>query len=61
MSQTDRSLRDELDAAIAKVSRELEIIQSPSSVGGGADNRGVIVELAAELRALEEARAGMSR
>ena len=61
MPESDDLLREELDEAIAKVRRELEIIQSPSSIGGGADNRGVIAELAAELEALEQARTEMNR
>ena len=61
MTESDGSMRDEPDDAIAKVRRELEIIQSPSSVGGGADNRSVTTELATELQALEEARAGTNR
>jgi hypothetical protein len=39
------------------VRRELEILRSPTSIGGGADNREVIGELEAEYQALREARA----
>jgi hypothetical protein len=56
MSETDKPLREQLDDAIARVQRELEILISPSSIGGGADNREVIAELEAELAQLKEAR-----
>ena len=59
MSDSETPLRDQLDEAIAKVRRELEILQSPSSIGGGADNRQVIAELQAELLELKQARAGV--
>jgi hypothetical protein len=51
----DQDLRAELIAARDKIRRELEILITPTSIGGGADNREVIVELEAELRQIEEA------
>jgi hypothetical protein len=39
MSESDKPLREQLDDAIAVVQRDLEILRSPSSIGGGADNR----------------------
>ncbi len=59
MSDSQTPLREQLDEAIAKVRRELEILQAPSSIGGGADNRGVIAELEAELLQLRDARANV--
>ncbi len=59
MSESDRALRQQLDDAIAKVRRELEILEAPSSIGGGSDDASVIRELQDELRQLEEARAGL--
>jgi hypothetical protein len=59
MSDPERPLREQLDEAIDRVRRELEILQSPPTIGGGSDSRGVIAELEAEYRALEEARAGL--
>jgi hypothetical protein len=59
MSESDKPLREQLDDAIARVQRELEILISPSSIGGGADNRSVIAELEAELQGLKEARANV--
>jgi hypothetical protein len=59
MSDSDEPLRPQLDEAIARVRRELEILRSPSSIGGGADNRSVVADLEKELRELEEARAGV--
>jgi hypothetical protein len=59
MSESEKSVREELTEAIEKVRRELEILQSPSSIGGGADSRSVIADLEAELQALKEARANL--
>ena len=56
---SDKPPRQQLDEAIDKVRRELEILQSPTSIGGGADNREVIAELETELQALHEARANV--
>lgn len=57
MSDPETPLRQQLDEAIATLRRELEILRSPSTIGGGADNRAVIAELEAELHELREARA----
>jgi hypothetical protein len=57
MSESEKPLREQLDDAIAKVRRELEILESPSSIGGGSNDRSVIAELQAEYRELVEARA----
>ena len=59
MSESEKPLREQLAEAIDKVRRELEILQSPSSIGGGADDRSVIAELEAEYRQLVEARANL--
>jgi hypothetical protein len=59
MSESDVPLRDQLDEAIARVRRELEILISPSTIGGGADNRSVIHDLEAELKELQDARSGL--
>jgi hypothetical protein len=59
MSDSDKPLREQLDEAIDRVRRELEILSSPSSIGGGADNRSVIADLEAEYRQLRDARAGL--
>jgi hypothetical protein len=55
MSEPEKSLREQLVEARDKVRRELEILQTPSSIGGGADDRGVVADLESELRELEEA------
>jgi hypothetical protein len=57
MSESEKPVREELTEAIDKVRRELEILRSPSSIGGGADSRSVIADLEAELQALRQARA----
>ncbi len=59
MSDSEKPLREQLDEAIQRVSRELEILESPSSIGGGADNRGVVAALRSELLELRRARAGV--
>jgi hypothetical protein len=55
MSDSDESLRQQLTEARDKIRRELEILLTPSSIGGGGDDRGVIAELEAELAQIEEA------
>jgi hypothetical protein len=57
MCDHSQSLRDQIDEAIARVGRELEILRSPSSIGGASDDRGVIADLETEYRELREARA----
>ena len=59
MSDSDSPLREQLDEAIERVTRELEILLAPSSIGGPPDNRSVIADLEAELQALKEARANV--
>ncbi len=59
MSEPEKPLRDQLDEAIDRVRRELEILESPSSIGGGADSRSVVAALQSELRELQQARAGL--
>jgi hypothetical protein len=59
MSDSEVPLRDQLDEAIARVRRELEILMSPSSIGGGADNRSAIRDLETELQELRDARQGL--
>ncbi len=59
MTDQDEPLRPQLDVAIAKVRRELEILEAPSSIGGGADDRSVVADLRKELAELEAARAGL--
>jgi hypothetical protein len=54
-----RPLREQLDEAIDRVRREIEILRSPSSIGGGADNRSVLADLETELAQLTEARANV--
>jgi hypothetical protein len=54
-----RPLREQLDEAIDRVRREIEILRSPSSIGGGADNRGVLADLEREYEQLRQARANV--
>jgi hypothetical protein len=59
MPESDKPLREQLDDAIAKVRRELEILSAPSSIGGRPDDGSVIAALESELAQLQEARAGV--
>jgi hypothetical protein len=61
MSDDDdpRPLREQLDEAIDRVRREIEILRSPSSIGGGADNRSVLADLEREYEQLRQARASV--
>ena len=52
---TDAELRQQLIEARDKLRRELEILISPTNVGGGADNREAIALLQDELRQIEDA------
>jgi hypothetical protein len=51
----DADLHRQLVEARDKLRREIEILISPSSIGGGADNREVISLLQKELRQIEAA------
>jgi hypothetical protein len=59
MSDPEPPLREQLEDAIGRVRRELEILAAPSSIGGGSDDGGVIGALEQELRELEGALAGL--
>ena len=49
----DAELHQQLIEARDTLRRELEILISPTNVGGGADNREAIALLRAELRQIE--------
>ena len=51
----DADLHQQLVEARDKLRRELEILTSPTTIGGGADNREAIALLRAELRQIEAA------
>jgi hypothetical protein len=55
MSDDDESLRAQLVEARDKIRRELEVLRSPSSIGGGADSRSVIADLEHALAEIEAA------
>ena len=59
MPDSEKPLRDQLDDAIDRVRRELEILEAPSSIGGPPDDHSVIADLRAELLELEKARANL--
>ncbi|HEX4097127.1 MAG TPA: hypothetical protein VHX64_10385 [Caulobacteraceae bacterium] len=53
--EAEPPIREQLMEARDRVRREIEILRSPSSIGGGADNRSVLADLEKELRELEAA------
>jgi hypothetical protein len=55
MSDNDEPLREQLMDARDRIRRELEILRSPSSIGGGADSRSVVAALQSELAEIEAA------
>jgi hypothetical protein len=59
MSESEKRIRAELTEAIDKVRRELEILRSPSSIGGPPDNGSVVADLESELKRLLAARADL--
>jgi len=59
MQDSEKPLREQLDEAMDRVRRELEILQSPSSIGGGSNDGSVIADLEAEYLALKDARANL--
>lgn len=59
MEEPDAPLRAQIDEAIARIRRELEILSAPSSIGGGADDRSVVAALEKELGELQSAREGL--
>jgi hypothetical protein len=54
-NDNDEPLRPQLIEARDRIRRELEILMSPSSIGGGADSRSVIAALEQELAQIEDA------
>jgi hypothetical protein len=54
MSERQTLTREQLVEARDKIRRELEVLLSPSSVGGGPPNREVVSTLEAELRTIED-------
>jgi hypothetical protein len=55
MSDNEAPLNEQLMEARDRIRRELEILIAPSSIGGGADSRSVIVALESELAEIEAA------
>ncbi|HZZ69611.1 MAG TPA: hypothetical protein VFE18_15680 [Phenylobacterium sp.] len=55
MSEDEEPLREQLIEARDRLRRELEVLLSPSTIGGGADSRSVIAALETELREIEAA------
>ena len=56
MSDNDeRPIGEQLMEARDRIRRELELLITPSSIGGGADSRSVIAVLESELAQIEDA------
>jgi hypothetical protein len=61
MSENDeRPLRAQLMAARDRIRRELELLITPSSIGGSAADPGVVAALREELSQIEDALANRS-
>ena len=60
MPEDDQPIREQLMEARDKIRRELELLITPSSIGGPADSRSVIAALEAELAEIEDALANRS-
>jgi hypothetical protein len=54
-NDNDEPLRPQLIEARDRIRRELEILMSPSSIGGGADSRSVVAALKQQLAQIEAA------
>ena len=57
MSDSDLPLYDQMTQAMDNIRRQVELLNAPSSIGGGSDDRSVIADLEAEYQALRQARA----
>jgi hypothetical protein len=57
MSDSDLPLYDQMTQAMDNIRRQVELLNAPSSIGGGSDDRSVIADLEAEYQALRKARA----
>ena len=57
MTHSDKPLREQIDEAIDRIRRELEILESPSTIGGRSDDCSVLADLRKELAELQAARA----
>ena len=59
MSDSDLPLYDQMTQAMDNIRRQVELLNAPSSIGGGSDDRSVIADLEAEYEALKAARASL--
>jgi hypothetical protein len=59
MPEADKPLREQMTDALEAIRKQLELLRSGPSIGGPSDDVSVIVDLEAEYRALEEARANL--
>jgi hypothetical protein len=57
MSDSSLPLYDQMTQAMDNIRRQVELLNAPSSIGGGSDDRSVIADLEAEYQALRQARA----
>jgi hypothetical protein len=59
MSESEKPLREQMTDAMEAIRHQLELLRSGPTIGGPADDGGVIADLEAEFRALKEARANL--
>jgi hypothetical protein len=60
MSETDKTLRLQIEDAIERIGQQLDRLRAGPTIGGPSDDRSVIADLEAERLALEEARARLA-
>jgi hypothetical protein len=59
MVDSDKSLRHQIDDAMAAIRHQLERLREGPTMGGPSDDRSVVADLEAEYQALKEARVGL--
>jgi hypothetical protein len=59
MSESEKSLREQMTEGMEKIRQQLDLLRSGPTVGEPSDDRSLIAELEAEWQALREARANL--
>jgi hypothetical protein len=60
MAESQRELREQITAAMAKIAHQLELLREGPTIGGALDDRSVITGLEAEYEELKQARANLA-
>ncbi len=59
MAESDRELRTEIDDAMERIRRQIDLLREGPTIGGAADDRNVIADLETEYLQLKAARADL--